>query len=377
MAPRPSGIGVYGRELIRALSDRSPDTYTAIYPLARWRKRRSLQGTARRARPYLSGAKLRRKFALVHALDSRLPARYDGPLAATLFDVLSALPLSAALGLSTDAFRRKKLRAYDEIARRARLIVAISRSTRDEFLARFDTAARVEVVPPGIDSPPKVEPAERDAVLRDAGIEPPFVLVVGALVPRKNIEGCLRAYDASGAWRNGVRLVVVGEPSFGWEGSAGEKALRTRAAQVVLTGYLPRKTVWAAYARAAAVLHLAHYEGFGLTVLEALAAGAPVVASDRGGIPEAAGGAAWLVDPNDDRAAGEALATAIAGGEEVAARRAKGLEHSQKHRWESTAAQIEELHREILGIGGTYPTACAPPGSPWEGGARRKFEDRR
>jgi glycosyltransferase involved in cell wall biosynthesis len=116
---------------------------------------------------------------------------------------------------------------------------------------------------------------------------------------------------------------------------------------VVLAGYLERHLLWAAYRAASALLHLAHYEGYGLTVLEALSVGTPVVAGSRGGIPEAAGGAARLVDPDDPGEAREALLEAIAGGPEVESRRRRGLAHAASLTWARAAAGVAAVHRAV------------------------------
>jgi alpha-1,3-rhamnosyl/mannosyltransferase len=97
------------------------------------------------------------------------------------------------------------------------------------------------------------------------------------------------------------------------------------------------------------LLHLSHYEGYGLTIVEALAARTPVVASGRGGTLEAAGGAAWLVDPDDPRQAVDALQVVFEGGEDVEARRERGLRHASGLTWERAAQRMEELYRSVGG----------------------------
>ncbi|MBI4601065.1 MAG: glycosyltransferase family 4 protein [Planctomycetes bacterium] len=356
LVPRPTGIANYARGLIRALARRSPGRYELLCPLGR--ALRALRTPAVRdladavpLRLYLSGRRLERRTALVHALDTRLPSAYRGPLVATLFDTISLLESSAGLGLSSRRFRERKARAYGEIARRAQAIVTLSEAVRREVIQRLPTRARVVVVPPGIDPPdPQSQGEAARAALARRGIEPPYVLAVGALCPRKNIEGAVRAFERAAARSPGLRLVLAGEPAYGWAGNAGERAVRRLGGRAHLAGYLPRRELLAAYAHAAALVHLAHYEGFGLTVAEALQAGVPVVASSAGGIPEAAGGAAWLVDPADEAAAGEALARVLEGGPEVEERRERGLRHAASLSWDAAAEGIERLHHEILGL---------------------------
>jgi glycosyltransferase involved in cell wall biosynthesis len=348
LSRRSSGVGVYGQSLSRALSRGSFAAYTLLFPWSRW-IRPSFQrpDVDLPAAIYVSGKSLGRRFSLVHALDTRLPKSYAGPLVATVFDILSALPMSAELRLSSESFRRKKVKAYEEIASRSSAIVTLSARVRDDFLDRFPTRARLEVIPPGVAAP--VPPApDASAELALLGLERPFLLSVGALCPRKNIETIVRAFLAVRPRHPGLKLVLAGEPSYGWKGSAGEEAVRRGGEAVLLPGYLSRERLWALYSSAEALLHLSHYEGYGMTVLEALSRGTPVVASDRGGIPEAAGGAAWLVSPDEPEEVSSTLELVLQGGGEVKDRQRRGMDRARELTWERAAGRVERLYDEVL-----------------------------
>ncbi|HVR74000.1 MAG TPA: glycosyltransferase family 1 protein [Planctomycetota bacterium] len=354
LAPRPTGIGVYGRALAQALERRrasgSPFACELIHPWTRSRRGFvPIDDGPRRLRRYATGRLLERRFALVHALDTRLPRDHRGRLVATVFDTISLLPGSAAAGFSPPGFRRRKERVYGEIARSADAIITLSESTRKEFERLFPTSARLVTIPPGVD-PPLAFPSRAEAaeMLRRRGIAAPFVLTVGALCPRKNLEAAVAAFESAGERRPGLKLVIAGEPSFGWEGSRGEAAVRRARGAVVLAGYLPRPELRAAYRLAEALIHLSHHEGYGLTVLEALAAGSPVVAADRGGLREAAGEAGWLVDPDLEGEAARVLGRVLEGGQEVEARRERGRAHAALRTWDAAARKVEELYREVL-----------------------------
>ncbi len=267
----------------------------------------------------------------------------------TLFDVFSVMPESARLKFSSESFREKKRRAYERIATRASAIITLSEATRREIVRRLAPRCKVHVIPPGIIAPPVLSLEEARRELAPHRIEPPFVLTVGALCPRKNIEAGVRAVLAVRRVRPELKLVLVGEPSFGWHGSAGELAVRNAGEAVIVAGYLPARVLRAAYKMSEALLHLSHHEGYGLTVLEALASGTEVLASDRGGIPEAAGGAAWLVDPDDPDAAPHVLEAILAGTSDKEVRRHRGLEHVRNLGWGTAAERVEQLYQEILG----------------------------
>jgi len=348
---QPSGVGIYGQGLLRALGEvgESRDSIGLIAPIQRWGKRQHLREFNLRIVPYLTGSFLSSSFSILHLLDTRMPKLYRGPLVATIFDVVNALSISADLGFAPDRFRQRKLRAYQRIAARADAVVTLSDSVRRSFLELFPKARRVEVIPPGVDAPTATSsPPPVETCLAVRGIEPPYVLGVGALCPRKNLGATLRAFESALRVQPRLRLVLVGAPAYGWEGSKAEATARRLASHVVFTGYVPRDVLWAAITHAECLLQLSHYEGYGFPVLEALAVGTPVVASRRGGIEEAAGGAAWLVDPQDESQVDGALRSVLDGAPEVRTKCAVGRQHARVSTWKAAAAAVLRLHGEIL-----------------------------
>ena len=108
-------------------------------------------------------------------------------------------------------------------------------------------------------------------------------------------------------------------------------------------GYVDDADLAGLYAGARAFVLPSHYEGFGLPCIEAMACGVPVVAADRGALPEACGGAAVLVDPDDPGAVAEAIAR-VATDDGLRERlRAAGLERAAGLTWDRTAAEIDTL----------------------------------
>ncbi len=144
----------------------------------------------------------------------------------------------------------------------------------------------------------------------------------------------------------------MGARGKGREGSAGELAVKRSEGRVLLPGYLPRETLWAVLMQARCVLQLSHYEGFGLTVLEALAAGTPVIASRRGGLPEAGGEVAWLVDPDDLEATVETLQRVLTRGREIKDRQSLGRSYARSFTWEKVGRAVLNIYRETIGSRG-------------------------
>ena len=202
------------------------------------------------------------------------------------------------------------------IARRAQRVVTVSEFSRAELaeLLRVDAA----VVPGGVDHERFVPGAPRE--------DRPYVLAVAARTARKNLtalgEAARRLAD------QGVELLAAGpgRPQFRAEDGVPVRHL----------GHVPEDELPALYAGALAFVLPSLYEGFGLPCLEAMACGTPVVASDRGALPETCGDAALFVDPNDQQAIADAVEQAI-GDQQLVGR---GLRRASQFSWDRTAAEL-------------------------------------
>ncbi len=237
-------------------------------------------------------------------------------------------------------------------ARRSAAVVTLSEFTRGRLLHHYGlNPERVIVAPAGV-SPKwrRLPPDEVAARLEGLDLPPRFVLAVGNLHPRKNIPLLIRSIDRlRKTGLDDVGLVVAGQP--GWRADEVHAAIAgvRGAGWVRLTGYVSDSILEALYNAALVVAYPSLYEGFGLPVAEALAIGAIVVASDSTSIPEVAGDAAVLVDPNDDdaltagierAATDEALRIRLA---EAGPRRAASLT------WEACAEATVQAYRLALG----------------------------
>jgi glycosyltransferase involved in cell wall biosynthesis len=235
--------------------------------------------------------------------------------------------------------------------RRADAVIAGSEFTRQEILDHFGLPPeRVITVPHGVDA--RFAPVSDEATLarvRERHRLPArFLLFVGIASPRKNIDRLVRAFGALSAHdRDDVHLLIAGPPGWKNAGLASALAASPIASRIRHLGIVADEDLPALYGLAAGVVNLSSYEGFGLPALEALACGTPLVCSDRTSFPEVVGDAALLVDPDDDEATVRALATVIAGGPEVVARRQRGLERARHFTWERAARATLEIYRRV------------------------------
>jgi alpha-1,3-rhamnosyl/mannosyltransferase len=196
--------------------------------------------------------------------------------------------------------------------------------------------------------------ARRAVIPTERPAEAPF-LFVGTLEPRKNLERLLLAYrtflrerEAHGDPAPGLTLVG----GRGWQDSRLNEILRplAEAGRVQVLDYCGPEELWRQYLLARALLFPSLHEGFGFPILEAMAAGLPVLTSDRGAMAEVAGQAALLVDPHDEGAIVAAMHRLT--DEKDLNRRLAGLGSKRwiDWSWETTAAATVTAYQNVLGV---------------------------
>lgn len=179
--------------------------------------------------------------------------------------------------------------------RRCPVLVAISENTRDELAARYPSAAERTVVAPLAVSR-ELAAADGDPLPADLPAE--FVLAVGTLEPRKNLPRLVAAYRALPA-AVGERYALVVTGRMGWQTGETMEALRSLGPRCRMLGFVSDAALGELYRRCTVFCYPSLGEGFGLPVLEAMAAGAAVVTSDRSSLPEVGGDAVEYADPTD------------------------------------------------------------------------------
>lgn len=221
------------------------------------------------------------------------------------------------------------------IVGRARLVVTPSAFSRAEVVELLGAdPERVRVVHGGVDARfgPHADAAAARAAL---GLERPYVLTVASRTARKNLAALDLAARRLAA--RGVELVAAGGDRPQFRGEPPDAAVRS-------LGHVDDALLPGLYAGAAAFVLPSLHEGFGLTALEALASGTPVVASDRGALPEVCGDAAQLVDPKQPWAIADALERAL---DDPAPWRAAGPPQAAPLTWDATARALDRLLGEV------------------------------
>jgi len=229
--------------------------------------------------------------------------------------------------------RLKTILSYDlfigRSLERAARVAAVSRAVAEEAVRGFGVSrAKIEIVPNGVDDHFSPGDGEGD-----------YVLFVGTLEPRKGLDDLLAVWESiSESIAPRPRLVICG--GSGWKTGIAQRD------GIELTGYVDRERLRALYRGAMAFVYPSRYEGFGIPPLEALACGAPVVATRTGAIPEFTGDAALLVNPGDRDGLRDALVRLLRDPSLRRELRARGPERAALYRWERSAMLMTELLEE-------------------------------
>lgn len=233
---------------------------------------------------------------------------------------------------------------------RAAAVIAVSAATRRDLLEKFDLPPeKVHVVHNGVDHRrffPRYRPEARQRAGLMLGIEPPYLLALGTLEPRKNLTSLLRAYARLG--RDVPKLVLAGARGWG-EGPIFELVRELGLQERVrFTGHVPESVLPDLYAGSRLFIYPSLYEGFGLPVLEALACGAPVITSNSSSLPEVAGDAALLVPPDDVDELVRAMRRVLEDKKLRDDLRARGPRQAAPFTWERAARETRAIYEAVL-----------------------------
>ncbi len=236
----------------------------------------------------------------------------------------------------------------DAVLKRAHGLIAISESTRRDAVRILGLdPARIEVIYPGVgEAYFDVPPPAVQAVAERYGLHRPYVLSVGTIEPRKNAGTLLDAWGALPAsWRSEFDLVFAGPE--GWGNPSTLARLRSGEAGVRYLGYVPEEDLPGLTAGAAVFVYISLYEGFGLPLGQAIAAGVPSITSNVSSLPEVAGEAALLVDPRSPAEVASALARLLSSASLRQRLAEEGRSRSRQFRWEYGARRSLEFFRSL------------------------------
>lgn len=348
-----TGVGEYVHEIAAALTRQLSPSDTLTLFSSSW-KDRLIGGAVPGARVVDAKVPVRLLNLAWHRLGWPPVERFAGPIdvAHSLHPIL--MPTRGAKQIITihdldfldhpERTRAEIRRDYGRLvashARRAAAVVTNSAFTAGEVARRLGVPPdRIVICSPGAPAwQPRAAPAPRGPIL-----------FIGTLEPRKNLGALLGAYaklrqtdpTAPPLWLAGG----VTEASTPWIRAIAEPPLR---GHVTHLGYIRSETRYDLYAQASMLVLPSHLEGFGMTVLEAMTAGVPVIVSRRGALPEVAGDAAQIVEPDDVQGLAAAMQRYLDDPASAAAATERGLRRAAHYSWDASARTLLAAYATVM-----------------------------
>lgn len=353
-AYRAGGTSTYIRALVSAIADLNPPEQLTVVQSRRASgpiDPRLAHLTAwtpphhKLERIALSVELLRARFDVFHSPDFIPPWRGGRRHVITVHD-LAFLMYPGQMTADSQRYYNDQIAWAVE---RADHILAVSNATRDDLIRQLGVPPeKITVQVHGVD--PAFLPMDDDDLARGLapfGLTPGYLLFVGTIGPRKNIEGLCEGYRiARESVADIAPLVIVGEK--GWLAERAMDAIRSTPGVVHIPG-APWAAFPAIYSGARALLLPAHYEGFGLPALEAMACGTVPIVSDRGSLPEVVDEVGLLVNPDDPQSIADAICRITNEGMSwLDGQRAAGLKRSAQFTWERSARIALDTYRKVL-----------------------------
>ena len=326
-----SGVGVYSQELLAGLAAAHPEArFQFCYRSQRFLPSFLSHLPANASRFLLGEDRVPGSADLFHGLNQRLPRARLRRAVATFHDLFVLTD-----DYSTPEFRQRFAEQARQAAARADRIIAVSQFTARQVVDLLGVeAGRVRVVHHG------VRVAAAMPVVREK-----IILHVGAIQRRKNIAGLVDAFERVDAeWQ----LVLAGSAGYGAPEILARIARASSRERIRVLGYVPAAELAGWYRRAAIFAFPSLDEGFGMPVLEAMAAGTPVVASNRAAVPEVAGDAAWLVNPENTEELANALVELTRNPDRRAELSRLGLRRAAQFSWDQAVEQTWQVYCELL-----------------------------
>jgi glycosyltransferase involved in cell wall biosynthesis len=353
-----TGVQHYAREVTRALCALAPEEIN--FTVFSGREGRGMEpGLPLAASPVPAGGPLRgmvweqtvlRRMAAKAGVDVLFSPANLAPLYPPASSVVTIHDLSFLLfpEYFSRSFGLYYRNIIPRIVEQATAVITDSESSKQDLVDHLGVSpAKVTAIHLGV-APyfrKRIKKADLEAVRQRHGLPPKFFLSVSSLEPRKNLGKLVQAYGLlPNEIKGEFKLVLVGAGNrlFADPGLSGE-LMRLPAGSVITPGYIPEADLPAVYRLSTALVFPSFYEGFGLPVLEAMAASTPVITSRCSSLPEVAGPAAALIDPEsaEEIAAAMELLALDSGTRNLLIER--GKKRASGFTWEKTAKETLEV----------------------------------
>ncbi len=338
---RKTGIGIYTTKLLEALRQTAPQHE---YVELDW-GRAPVMRIDRRL--FWQQWQVPRRARAAHADLLHVPG-FDAPLRRPCLTILTVHDL---IGMLFPHNLPPAARFYwawwlPRSVRWADQIIADSENTKRDITRLLGIQAEhIEVIYLGVSSTfrPLLDQATREAVRHKHDLPPNFALYVGTLEPRKGLDTLVAAFGAIAA-NTACHLVIAGK--LGWYTKPLFRQIETLglSQRVHVIDYVADEDMASLYNLADLFVYPSRYEGFGLPPLEAMACGAPVIASDAASLPEVVGEAGRLIPPDDIEALASAMLQVLSDTTLQTRMRESGLARARRFTWEETARRTAQVY---------------------------------
>jgi glycosyltransferase involved in cell wall biosynthesis len=244
-------------------------------------------------------------------------------------------------------------RIFNYFKKNASLIIAISENTKSDIVKYLHIPEdKIRTIYCGVgDEFRRIEDVQYlKSRLKGIGIDYPYILYLGTLEPRKNLERLIEAFiQLKKGKRINEKLVVSGLKGWGYQSIFDRVASSSIEKEVIFAGFVPNEFLPFLYNGASAFVYPSLYEGFGLPVLEAMACGVPVVTSNVSSLPEVAGDAAVLINPYSVDELADGIWRILSDEDLRNSCITKGIERAKSFTWERCAMETLKAFNEVCG----------------------------
>lgn len=290
----------------------------------------------------------RENLDVFHSPASTIPLAYGKNAVITIHDL--------AIYKNSDWFPKQYFStriAVPQSLRKARKIIAVSEYTKKDLIDILNIPEeKIEVVLNGVDKKVdinKKDPKDKDKIKEKFDIKQNFILFIGTLQPRKNIEGLITAFNKLRGNKifEDYQLVIAGKKGWNYKNIFEKVRLKALTKKVIFTNYISKEDKTKLLNAASVFCFPSFYEGFGLSILEAMQQGTPVITSNITSTKEIGGEAAIFIDPYKSSSIAQAIKKVL---DDENLRRSliqKGYSHVEKFSWKKCARETLNVYNKI------------------------------
>lgn len=230
-------------------------------------------------------------------------------------------------------------------------VICISKSTQEDYLDHFKVSSELTtVIELGKDDSyrPDIDREEVNKVLNKYAVDGDYILFIGTIEPRKNVSNLILAYERLITEGFSQRLVIVGKKGWHYDAIFSLVSERGLNDNIIFTGFIEEKEKPCFLVGTSVFVYPSLYEGFGIPVLEALACGTPTITSNISSMPEVAGNAALLVNPESPEEIYDAIKKILLDPNLRSELKARSLRQASNFSWEKTANMTMDVYKGLV-----------------------------